>query len=1372
MADLDNDGDLDMVSGSGAASEGEVRAWQNDGTPFGGTWSSSVVSTTADAVNAVAVGDFDRDGNLDIVVGCGSGEDYEMIVWQNDGTPFDGGWVANDVGASVDHVFGVAVGDVDNDGDLDVVSASASGADYEIIVWENEGTPFSGLWTGHDVGITSDTAWSVALGDLDADGWLDVVVGTGTMEDYEVIAWQNDSTPFDGIWFQRDVGSTEAGARAIIIGDWDGDGDADIASAGGSGAGGTCEIVVWQNDGTPFYSVWSGNQVGIATNWLFALTAADLDNDGDLDLITGGGTDNDYEVVAWQNSASPFSGGWALATLGSSVANVRAVAAGDLDSDGDMDVVSSSESGEDYELIVWENTLLHRNMPFDGDGSLTGTSADDINALSIVDLDGDGDLDVITGAGSDAAVNVVAWQNNGSPFDGTWSSSGIGAAGSDVWAIAVGDLDNDGRPDVVSGASSTPRLQMWQNDGTPFNGAWPSYTLTEPPAAVDSLALGDLDNDGDLDLVVGTGPHFTYAASDSYRILVYENDGTPFDGTWGTITNVAIISYTVHALALGDLDSDGWQDVVAGVHHAPGLGSEEDPVPSSEWPDVYELRAYRNDGTPFAGIWGETNVGRDPETVTFETGHYHGYWGAAVWAVALSDLDNDGDLDIISCDGIEADYQIKVWENDGTPFDGQPQEQHWTWSPTAVWFGQSVPWMNGSAYAVDTTDFNADGWPDLVTGSSWGEVYEIITWENSGEPFGDNITDTTWIRRNVGSASNTHAYAVGTADLDEDGDPDIVSGHSVLDRSYNPAPYELMTWQNQGGSITEYVISTAPAQITEGSTDDLLRISVSHNGLASDNDAELAEWRLLFEESSGDPLSSDEANALIETLYVYRDTNGNQTWQIDDTPILTVTNLSLTDGVQVLTFTNDDPWVRQTITSANHYFVVVEAKGGAAAQTPSQVMVTFDPDADSIVRDRVEDTSVSIRDTVPVSTDLITFVGPSTHVLIETAPDGTGEEVGDVSLSAGDSLTVYAIARDAGEHFVANVAVTWVLTNTTGGVVGGDLVPAGDNRSATFTGHLVGTTRIEAQHATLDDDVTGVITVTPGAPASIALSVVPDETTVDGSIALTATVRDQHDNPVPDAGVSFSTALPTGVLTPEVDVTDALGEAHSTLTATAPGTGMVTATVNGLEAASAVTFTVGALDYIVLSPASVTIAAGSAQAYTAEAFDSLGHSLGDVTSGTVFSISTEADGECVDNICTARKVGTWTVTGVYQGKQDNASLTVEPGELHHFYVDAPDSGQAGIPFRVTITALDPFDNVITDFAADVTLATDAGTISPAIAPAAGFVNGVWQGWVTLSQGGNRLVIATYEGRTGQDTIELSAPSQENFMVYLPIVLRQ
>ena len=139
----------------------------------------------------MALGDLDHDGDLGVVTGSGSQDDYEVIAWANDGTPFSGLSTQNDVGASTDGVYSVAAGDLDLDGDLDIVTASGSIEDYEVIVWENNGTPFTGLWSQSDVGAV--TAWvkSVALGDLDHDGDFDVVSGSHSGAQYELLAWPN-----------------------------------------------------------------------------------------------------------------------------------------------------------------------------------------------------------------------------------------------------------------------------------------------------------------------------------------------------------------------------------------------------------------------------------------------------------------------------------------------------------------------------------------------------------------------------------------------------------------------------------------------------------------------------------------------------------------------------------------------------------------------------------------------------------------------------------------------------------------------------------------------------------------------------------------------------------------------------------------------------------------------------------------------------------------------------------------------------------------------------------------------------------------------------------------------------------------------------
>jgi chitodextrinase len=120
--------------------------------------------------------------------------------------------------------------------------------------------------------------------------------------------------------------------------------------------------------------------------------------------------------------------------------------------------------------------------------------------------------------------------------------------------------------------------------------------------------------------------------------------------------------------------------------------------------------------------------------------------------------------------------------------------------------------------------------------------------------------------------------------------------------------------------------------------------------------------------------------------------------------------------------------------------------------------------------------------------------GAAASVVIEDAADGTGTEVTTHTLSSGQSFTVYAITRDASGNFVANEAVTWSLISMTGGVVGGDLVPAGNNRSATFTGNLTGTTQINAVHASVGSDSTGVVTVTAGSASSIVIEDAADGT--------------------------------------------------------------------------------------------------------------------------------------------------------------------------------------------------------------------------------------------------------------------------------------
>tara|TARA_B100001123_G_C15287180_1_gene1016042 strand:- start:224 stop:2245 length:2022 start_codon:yes stop_codon:yes gene_type:complete len=471
VGDFDNDGDLDIVSGSYDA-DYEVFVWQNDGSPFSDTWiQNDVGATTNNAdVNSVRVGDLDNDGDLDIVSSTGNAGG-EVIVWPNTqlhrNAPFDSN--GNGVGESIDAVYEVAIGDLDNDGNLDIVSGGDTDENYEVIIWENDGSPFSGTWTPNDVGTSTDSLYSITLGDLDNDGYLDIISGsTGG----EVVVWQNDGTPFSGYWTTyQEVGESDASVNSVRVGDLDNDGYLDIVS--GSSGGEDNEVIVWENDGSPFDSTWTQNDVGASTSSVYGVAVGDLDNDGDLDIVSGSTGAEDYEVIVWENDGSPFDSTWTPNDVGASVTSVRSVVVGDLDNDGYLDIVSGGGNAEDYEVIAWRND----GSPFDSTWTQNDVGASTHNVWSVVvgDLNNDGYLDIVSGS-SGAEYEVIAWQNDGSPFSGTWTQNDVGASIANVWPVAVGDLDNDGDPDIIAGCweSTDSEIIIWQNAGGSAG-----YTVTD-----------------------------------------------------------------------------------------------------------------------------------------------------------------------------------------------------------------------------------------------------------------------------------------------------------------------------------------------------------------------------------------------------------------------------------------------------------------------------------------------------------------------------------------------------------------------------------------------------------------------------------------------------------------------------------------------------------------------------------------------------------------------------------------------------------------------------------------------------------------------------------------------------------------------------
>ncbi|NUP88593.1 MAG: VCBS repeat-containing protein [Candidatus Sumerlaeia bacterium] len=286
-ADLDGDHDLDAVGAAYLA--GEVAWWEN--TLGNGTaWTKHPVAGQLHRPIGLAAGDLDGDDDIDLV--AASDVSDEIRAWLNTGSGASP-WAEVPVASGFNGATGVAVADIDGDGDQDIAGIAFWAA--VIAWWENAGG--DGLtWVQHPVGFIGNGAEVVPF-DIDSDGDLDLVSGA----DETSIAWFENLDGHGGAWTRHTVQLHFPRAFGITAGDADLDGDGDVFSAYGFGYQ---AIAWWENlDGggrTWTWRPWVGNLIGAR-----AVDLADLDGDGDLDCF-GGGSSADFEIgLAWWENLTP-----------------------------------------------------------------------------------------------------------------------------------------------------------------------------------------------------------------------------------------------------------------------------------------------------------------------------------------------------------------------------------------------------------------------------------------------------------------------------------------------------------------------------------------------------------------------------------------------------------------------------------------------------------------------------------------------------------------------------------------------------------------------------------------------------------------------------------------------------------------------------------------------------------------------------------------------------------------------------------------------------------------------------------------------------------------------------------------------------------
>lgn len=653
LGDVDRDGDLDLVCGSGDS--GPI-LYRNTGGIFE---DEPAVSSSTDFTYSVALGDVDGDGDLDLV--CGNYESSPTLYRNTDGVFEDQpAWA---MGRS-DRTFCVALGDVDGDGDLDLVCGNAGTGST---LYRNVGGVFENqpVWESERI----DNTAGVALGDVDGDDDLDLICGNFR---FGSTMYRNVGGTFENQPAWNSGRGLET--HSVSVGDVDGDGDLDVV-LGNFGA----SPALFRNIGDTFEDVpaWvSGRADSIAS-----VALGDVDDDGDLDLVCG-----DYRRLSpklYRNTAGTFENSpvWESGRND----HTLSIALSDVDGDGGLDLVCGNYFASPTFYRGVRGVLEQQPAWSTGRRNVT-------YSIALGDVDGDADLDLVCGNyGQSPTLYRIT---GGTPEDAPVWSTGRGDL---TKSVALGDVDRDGDLDLVCGNfGQSPTL--YRNTGDTFEDL-PVWAAGRADSTT-SIALGDIDGDENLDLVCGnfgSGPTLYHRNTSG----AFENDPA-----WSSARR----SYT-RSVALGDVDGNGGLDLVCGTSTGPML--------------------YRNVGGRLEDqpIW-VSERGEDSNSV------------------ALGDVDGDGDLDLVCGTNSSPTY----YRNAHGTFEDPP-----TWDSGATARTQSV----------GLWDVDADGDLDLVCGNlGLGSTM----YRNVGGTFEDEPAWTS------GQADNTYSVALG--DVDRDGDSDVVFGNT------------------------------------------------------------------------------------------------------------------------------------------------------------------------------------------------------------------------------------------------------------------------------------------------------------------------------------------------------------------------------------------------------------------------------------------------------------------------------------------------------------------------------------------------------------------------------------------------------------------
>lgn len=578
-ADVNNDGYIDIIQG---IYNQPTVIWINNGK---GTFASSTQTLGTYTTESLAATDINGDGNIDIIQG---NYNQPTNIWMNNGS---GVFTQH---TTAGHAKSVYAADLDNDGDTDVIMAYDTDV-YATTLWLNDG---HGNLAQSSLILPS--AVSAFAADIQNDGKMDVILetsmgaliysgGNGTKSNTEPTTPSTFDTVgvaldanriIDDVNLIWDDGSDfESGPHSLTYSVRVGtspDSHNILANETMMGIGNTMathSIIIrnlpfgqyfaniktidagfmgsdWSYTKT-FYSgpmfTDTGKMLNINSGF-FRIFAADLDKDGDLDILTS---------FIWPNFSPPMpgpfklyknNGGGNFSDTGQSLGTDQqgAIIATDVDNDGDLDIVTGAIPG---------NTKVYLNDGFGNFANSGQSFVGGTTSLFAADLNNDGSMDITNG-------NKVLINNGLGTF--TDSGQALGATRS----VFVADVDRDGDMDIITGSETGVKIFLNNKNGVGLGKFTDSGQNPLPNYRVRSLFAADVDNDGDMDIVATTMLCFAFGENCMYwppspigQRILKNNNGTFTDSGQKLSASNGDDIESVFPI---DFDTDGVVELVSG----------------------------------------------------------------------------------------------------------------------------------------------------------------------------------------------------------------------------------------------------------------------------------------------------------------------------------------------------------------------------------------------------------------------------------------------------------------------------------------------------------------------------------------------------------------------------------------------------------------------------------------------------------------------------------------------------------------------------------------------------------------------------------------------------------------------------------------